>query len=128
MLGQQAGDGGLAGARIAAEHQVQAGVEDGQVLHLPELLYLQQVGQLSDGGLHLLQPDQRVEIRQELLERWWLVLGPSSGGGSAGGRPNPARSSGAEQGGAESIDGVLAVARVRVDGGRLRATPSARWK
>ena len=119
-LRQQAGDGGLSRSRVAAEHQVQAGVEDGEVPHLPELLYLQQVRQLSDRALDLPQAHQPIEIRQELLERWWLVLTRS--GPWVGRRPTQSGAvERADQGGAESVDGVLAVAGGGVDGGRLRA-------
>ncbi len=94
---QEAGDGGLAGAGIPAEHEVLGRLDHGHVTLGPEALDPQQGGEEADLGLDRVEPDQTVEFGQEVLdvlgrgERLWLgrPLGGPLGGAVRGlaGRP-----------------------------------------
>ena len=68
-LAQQTSDGRLAGARIAGEHEVVTGLEGRQPPLLAELLDPQQARQAPDVGLHLVQPDERVQLGEQRLDR-----------------------------------------------------------
>ena len=68
-LAEQPGDGRLAGAGIAGEHEVVAGLDRRQPPLLAQPLDAQQAGQPAHVGLDLLEADQRVELGEQLLDR-----------------------------------------------------------
>ncbi len=73
----------LAGPRVAGEHQVMAGVGDREPAVLAQVLHLDQVGHELDLGLHRREPDERVELGQQLVQwtrRRQLLHGCSAGG------------------------------------------------
>jgi hypothetical protein len=68
-LRQQPGDGGLTGAGVPVEDEMLARCDLGKVVLLPARLHLEE----SDERAHLLldrgEPDERVELRLQLLQR-----------------------------------------------------------
>ena len=85
--GDEAGDGGFAGAGVAEEDHVQAHRRHGQVVFLPQLAHLDEVHEVLDVLLDLFEPDQvlqlfhqLVEIGLLLLDRGRLLLRPAAGG------------------------------------------------
>ena len=68
-LAEQPGDGRLAGAGVAGEHEVVAGLQRREPPLLAQALDAQQAGEPPYVGLDLLQTDQRVELGQQLLDR-----------------------------------------------------------
>ena len=68
-LAEQAGDGRLAGAGIAREHEVVAGLQRRQLPLGAQLLDAQQAGQATDVGLHGVEADEVVELGEQLLDR-----------------------------------------------------------
>jgi hypothetical protein len=68
-LGEQAGDGGLAGARIAEEDEVLARRDLGQLMLLPPGLHLEERDERVHLLLHGLQSDQAVELGLQLGQR-----------------------------------------------------------
>ena len=63
-LAEQPGDGGLAGARIAGEHEVVAGLERRQATFLAQGLDAQERGQPAHVGLDGVQPDRARRARR----------------------------------------------------------------
>ena len=98
---QQAGHGGLAGARVAAEDQVLVGVDDGKATVGSELLDPEQGGEQPDLFLHRVESDQPVEFGQDVFDgfgrdRFAFGCGFRLGGGldrlvGDRGGPRPAR-------------------------------------
>ena len=109
---------------VAAEHDVEAGVEDRERPADAQLLDLQQVRQLADGRLHRTQADQGVELLEQPGEDQRPILGRGGGERGDGGevarrrarQPGPVDR--AEQRGPELVDRVELVAgEHRVDVG-----------
>jgi hypothetical protein len=67
-LGEEPGDRGLAGARVAGEDQVPTRLDHGQLAVTADPLHLQQVGHEPHLPLDLGQPDEVVELGQEVVE------------------------------------------------------------
>ena len=63
-LGEQSGDGGLAGARISGEDQMLTGLNNGEVGSSSQFLNAQQRRQPADLSLDMIEADQRVEFRE----------------------------------------------------------------
>ena len=79
-LAEEPGDGGLAGARVAGEHEVVAGLDGREVAFDADPLDPQQAGQAADLLLHVVEPDQLVELGEQFLQRtlrWELWFGGS---------------------------------------------------
>ena len=66
--GQQPGHGGLAGARVAHEHQVEGHGGHGQAVLLAQPAHLHQIDEALYVGLHLVQAAQAVQLGQQLLQ------------------------------------------------------------
>ena len=64
----ESGDRGLARAGVADEHEVAGEVGVAQALRAPQRLDAQELGLVAHLRLHRLQPDQRVELGEQLLE------------------------------------------------------------
>ncbi len=127
-LGQQSGDGGLARARVAGEHEVPALVEHGQVALAADLLDAEQVRDEVDLVLDAVEADEGVELGQQLVERAGrgqllgrgrrgLGRGLGLGRGAAVGRSRSGLPGGAAGGG----DRRLHRGAERLDGGQLGA-------
>ena len=67
-LRQQPGDGGLAGARVAREDQVSALIGGLEPTLAAQLLDPQQVGDELDLALHGVEPDEIVELVEQLVD------------------------------------------------------------
>ena len=66
--GQQTGHGGLAGARVAHEDQMEGHGGHGQALFFPEPAHLHQVNEALHVPLYLLQTAQAVQLGQKILQ------------------------------------------------------------
>ena len=68
-------DRGLARAGVAHEHHVQAHRRDGEPVLFAQSAHLDKVHQVLDVLLHIVKPDEGVELRHELVKVRLLLLG-----------------------------------------------------
>ena len=89
-LRHQSGDGGFAGTGVPGEDQVTGDGGDFHPPFLPDLSDFDKVHQAADVLLHALQSYQGVQLRQQALQRFFLLrfhglyVGEGPGGGAAG--------------------------------------------
>ena len=70
---QQPGDGGLARAGVAGEHQVQAHGRDGQAVLLPETADFDEVDHALHVPLYVREADEAVQLGHQLVQRGGLI-------------------------------------------------------
>ena len=124
-LAEQPGDGRLAGARIAREHEVVARLQRRQLPLSAQLLDAQQAGQATDICLHGVEADEVVELGEELFDRarrrrlgrWRRHRGHGRRRAGRAGRGGASQRAGA--GNTSGVEGGEQHAAVAVDGGDL---------
>ncbi len=117
----QSRDGGLAGARVAGEHQVPGDRRGAQALLGAQPLHPQHGGLPVHLCLDRAQPDQAVELGEQLLDGGARLLGRR---GQGGGRRRGGRRGGGGRGGRRCRAGAGGPATGPVPPGTLPAAPS----